>query len=246
MIELVLAAVLGGVVTVVAERILKKRGLLTYSVEHSTVGAAGEDPVFGRVEVSWNGNPLSNLFVSTVELVNASLSDFEGIEVRVFSRDAILLTEKTGIEGTTRVLEWTEEYQAKLHTAGGPAAQHQIDLHSSQRDYHVPTLNRGQTARFSYLTTSAQGASPSLWLDVVHPGVKLKYRVKLNLAFGVAQPVAGIVGLLIGVALLLLAAQFIQPGWILVSAAFGYGLVAQLPGAMAVHAWRRARALVGD
>ncbi len=48
---------LGGIVaTVTAQRILNKRSLLTYFVNHVRVGMSAEDKIFGSVKGTWNGH----------------------------------------------------------------------------------------------------------------------------------------------------------------------------------------------
>ena len=105
-----LSVILGGVITLVTQRILKKRSLLTYFVQHSRVGVSADDSIFGIVRVTWNDNVVANLYSSTLELRNESLKDFDNIIARVFTNNTILLTERTEILGTTRSLKWTTDF----------------------------------------------------------------------------------------------------------------------------------------
>ena len=98
--QFILAAVsvISGVaITLLTQRILEKRGLLTYFVRHSRIGVSADDAIFGIVRVTWNGNMVANLYSSTVELRNESLTDFDNVVVRVFSNDTVLLTERTEV-----------------------------------------------------------------------------------------------------------------------------------------------------
>ena len=108
----------GVVLTLVTQRILGKRGLFTYFVWHNRVGVSADDAVFGTVRVTWNGNVVPNLYSSTVELRNESLADYQNVVVRVFSNDTRLLSERADLMGTTRILEWSEEF---LPSVGSPA-----------------------------------------------------------------------------------------------------------------------------
>ena len=99
-----LAAILGVVITLVTQRILGKRGLLTYFVWHSRVGVSADDAIFGSVRVTWNGNMVANLYSSALELRTESLKDYDNVIVRVFTNDTVLLTERTEVLGTTRIL----------------------------------------------------------------------------------------------------------------------------------------------
>jgi hypothetical protein len=134
--RLVLALISGVVgvgLTLITQSILGKRGLFTYFVWHNRVGVSADDAVFGSVRVTWNNNPVANLYTSMVELRNESLKDYENVVVRVFTNDTILLTERTEIVGTTRYLELTEEFSQRLMVPAGaePTALQQDYTHDS-------------------------------------------------------------------------------------------------------------------
>lgn len=58
-----IASGFGGVIlTLLTQYILNKRGLFNYSVRHDRVSVSADDAVFGSVRVTWNGNPVGNLF----------------------------------------------------------------------------------------------------------------------------------------------------------------------------------------
>ena len=90
----VASGVLGVILTLLTQRILQKRGVFAYFVRHNRVGLSTDDPVFGSVRVTWNDNPVDNLYISTVELRNESLNDYENVAARVFTSDTILLNRK--------------------------------------------------------------------------------------------------------------------------------------------------------
>jgi hypothetical protein len=172
-----ISAVGGIFISLITQQILKKRGVLSYQVNHNRIGFSTDDVVFGSVRVTWNGTEASNLYFSTIEIKNESTLDFENIVIRAYSTDTNLLTEQTQLIGTSHILEWSEKFKEKIHIAdGNVATQPQKDLHSSQREYNIPALNRGQTIRLNYLNSPKNTNSPNIWLDVIHKGVKLIYR----------------------------------------------------------------------
>lgn len=241
------ASAVGGVLlTLVTQQILNKRALFTYIVRHSLVGVSADDAVFGSVRVTWNNNPIANLYSSTVELTNRSMKDYEDVVVRVFTSDTSLLTERTEIVGTTRILKWTDEFAAQLHVEPGhQASQAQLQLVWRQRDYLVPTINRGQMVRFHFLNAAATQNQPSIWLDILHKGVKLRFRVPQNQILGVPQPIAALVGALLGFVLLGVIITFIHSVWLAAFCSLVYGFFAQVPGAYVVKAWRSLRQWLG-
>ena len=82
-VHIAFAGIGGFLLSQLTTKIANRRALFTYSVHHSRVGISTDDVIFGSVRVTYNGNPVSNLFSSTVELVNQSMRDFENITVRL-------------------------------------------------------------------------------------------------------------------------------------------------------------------
>ena len=245
--EIVASAVCGGVVTLLLFRIAKKRGRFSFFVHHNRIAMSADDPIFGKVQVTWNQEPVGNLFLSTVEMKNDSLKDFKDVVVKVFTNDTILLTERTEIVDTTQVLRWSPEFRESLHIAAGGPAPFQMELYNTTREYIVPTMNRGQLIRFAFLNAPGQGVQPSLWLDIVHPGVKLQFRaVPTSEILGVSQPASALVGFLIGLVFLGAVILFVQSTWIAAGLAFLFGSFLVLPGALMIRCWYRLRGLVGS
>lgn len=236
----------GALLMLLTQQILNKRGLFTYFVHHFRVGVSADDAVFGSVRVTWNGNAVANLYSSTVELMNESMKDFEKVVVRAFTNDTILLTERTEIVGTTHIVNWSDEFKKELEVAPGQTpSDAQVDIHSRRRDYLVPVLNRGQVVRFHFLNAARTDKQPSIWLDVLHKGVKLKFQVPQNLILGVAQPRAALVGAILGFILVGIIIASINAVWIAALVSLVYGFVAQVPGAWAIRVWRRIRESFG-
>jgi hypothetical protein len=235
----VIAAVLGAVLTFLIQRLLNKRGLFTYFVWHNRIGVSADDAVFGSVRVTWNNNPVANLYSSTVELRNESLNDYENVIVRVFTSDTVLLTERTEIVGTTHILEWNGPFAGKLAVPpGSQPTPAQMNIYTTQREYLIPTFNRGQLVRFTFFNAGKTEKQPSLWLDIVHKGVKIKFRVAHNKFMGVSQPSAAIVGSLLGFVLLGIVIAFVDTVWVAALISLIYGLLVLVPGALSIKLWR--------
>ena len=225
---------------------MNKRGLFTYSVQHSKVGVSTDDAVFGIVRITWNDNLIIHLYLSTIELKNESLKDYENVVVKVFTDDTNLLTERSELVGTTRILQWTEEFSNKLVVeSGAQPTQEQWDLYRRQREYLLPTMNRGQVVRVAYLNTARTEHQPSLWIDIVHKGVKIKFRAPHNIFMGVPQLHAALVGSALGLLVLGAVIWFIDATWIASAICMVYGLVVMVPGAVCIKSWRWLRDFFG-
>lgn len=237
----------GAILTIVIQKITNKRGLFTYSVQHNIIGVSADDSIFGSVQVIWDNNPVTHLYLSTIELVNQSMTDYESVIVRVFTSSTLLLTEKTELVNTSHVLEWSDDYKAKVEVpAGQKPSEDQVSTFLRQRDYEIPTLNRGQVVRFQYLNSADTEKGPSIWLDIIHKGVKLKFRVVQSRFLGVPQSTAALAGSVLGVIFLGFVIAYAKNIWSATIVAFLFGLFAQIPGAYLIKGWYRLRDLTAN
>jgi hypothetical protein len=243
----VIAGGLGGILTAwLTQRVLNRRGIFSYSVTHNRVGITAEDPVFGSVAVSWNGSTISNLFLSTIEMKNESLNDYEQVIVRAYTSDTKLMTEQTDLLETPNTLEWSEKYKQQMHVEPGDnPTDSQWNLYNGQREYVIPIFNRGQTIKITYLNSAASSTMPNIWLSVAIKGVRLKFRGPQNQILGVPQGQAAFVGVLIGLVVLVALVLLASEPLVIASIAMLYGLVAQIPGAYAIKIMRRVRDAIG-
>ncbi|MBS1188597.1 MAG: hypothetical protein H6R10_389 [Rhodocyclaceae bacterium] len=243
----VVAGGLGGILTAwLTQRVLNRRGIFSYSVTHNRVGITSEDPVFGSVAVTWNGNTISNLFLSTIEMKNESLNDYENVIVRAYTSDTKLMTEQTQLLESPNILEWSEKFRKQLHVeVGNSPTDTQWSIYTGQREYVVPIFNRGQVIRITYLNSAQGSSTPSIWLSATLKGVKLKYRGPQNQILGVPQGQAAFVGVLMGLVILVALALLVSEPWIIATIAMTYGFVAQIPGAYSIKLARRIREAIG-
>jgi hypothetical protein len=238
-----IASALGGIiVAVITQYLLNKRGLFTYYVFHSRVGLSTEDAIYGSVKVTWNENPVSHLYLSTVEITNQSMKDFDSVIVRVFTNNTMLLSQRTEIVGTTRLIDFTEEYKKEIAvTEGSQPTDAQFGLFRRQRDYLVPTMNRGQILRFQFLNAAHSEEQPAIWVDVLHKGVKCKFRIAKNQILGVPQPEAALAGTLVGLVAVGFVIVYAESLPFAALLSFLIGWLVLVPGAYTVKALRKIR-----
>lgn len=155
-IFIAMASAFGGIaVSVITNNWLNRRSLFAYYVYHNRIGLSTDDEIYGSVKVTWNNNPVARLYLSTVELINESTKDFESVTVRVFTNNSLLLTQRAELSGTTRDLDFTEEYKQKIHVPKGKQpTTPQLDLYRRSRDYIIPIMSRGQKVRFELLNAA--------------------------------------------------------------------------------------------
>lgn len=237
----------GGVgAALLTQKFLNKRGLFSYFVEHNRVGMSSQDSIFGDVLVTWNGNTVEHLFLSTVELKNESLNDYEDVVIHTYTNDTKLLTESTQIIETPNVLKWTDNYSAQMKIGeDGVLTESQLDIYRGQREYLIPVFNRGEQVRITYLNSANTSKMPNIWLSATVKGVKIKFQPPQNQVYGVPQARAGIIGAILGFIFLIPLVIFVPNNWAVAFLAFSYGLIAQLPGAGIIKIYRKIRDTIG-
>ena len=221
----------GSLFTITVQLIRNKRGLFSYFVQHERVGITANDNSLGSVAVTWNDRPVPRLYVSTVELKNASLKDYESVLIRVFTNDAMLLTETTYMVGTNRAIHWTPSFAQSLRVEpGSQPTTEQNELFFKQREYLVSTMNRGQLVRLTFLAVPTKDENPNLWLDIVHKGAKLKFRVRQAEYLGIPQPSAALAGAALSAIFYGFVVWLIDSAWAAAGLCLLFALGAQIPG----------------
>ena len=244
---ILVSGVAGALLSWVTQHVLNKRGKFSYCVTHSKVGASTADPIFGNVSVSWNGNPIANLFFSTLELTNESLDDYEYVRITISTSDTWLLSESTNIAGTPYTLKWSDDYQRELQVEpGGTATQQQHNTYMSRREYVIPVFNRGQVVTMNYLNAAHTEAMPHLLMSANVKGAVLKYRMPSQQILGVPIQHAALAGTISGLAAMVPLVFLVGNPWVIASLALIYGLGAQFPGALLVKGLRFARQGIGN
>ena len=233
---------LGNLIAVLRARIKT----LEYTVNHDPIAFSANDAVFGAIQVTWQNHNVTSLFSSRVELSNQTGTDLTNLRIKVYTSDTLLLGQRTEIHGTTHVLRFTDEFAQKLRVPEGqvPSAD-QFNTYNHLREYVVPVLNRGQCVLMTYLTTVPAGKEgPAVWLDMLHPGVRVKYRPMAPQIHGVPTRVAAAVGLAASVVVLALCSLAIAEPWAAAAICLLVGLFAQSVGAFIYRGYVFLKSLV--
>ncbi len=241
-----ISAVGGIVLTVLTQRILNRRSLFTYYVRHVKIGTTVDDPIFGSIRVTWNDAPIEHLYTSTVEFLNESANDYENLTLTVFTNDCYLLSEATAVLDTTQILKFTDSFKQKLASfTGDSAVDDRLNLIMQRREYAIPTMNRRHLIRLVYLTESKTAEQPTVWLDLVHKGVLLRFRIPKPEFLGVPTNSAAMSGLVVGIFLIPLLMGYVSNIWILTYASFGLGAFAMVLGVVVLKIGRSFKTYFG-
>lgn len=219
---------------------------LEYVVHHERIASSSIDPIFGSIQTTWQGNPISNLYTSRVELTNNTSRDFSEVIFKVYTGDIILLTERTEIIGTPRIVEWSPAFKQQMYVQpGGTPTQQQFDVYNRSREYKLPVFNRGQKIAMTYLTAIPPSASgPSVWVDIDHKGIKVEYIPPGPRIHGVPQKVAIGFGLAISAVTFIIFGAYSPDSWLTAFACIFVGLFAQSIGALVYRVLKLLKAIV--
>lgn len=241
-----------------------RRVLLTYHVTHERIGISALDKIHGNVAVTVDGNPVQNLFMSNIRLVNRSMHDVENIEVKVFCgpKDMQLMSEDTHVEGTVEFLKHTAEFEAIKHDLDNAMVgiQNAKNLGDNEevlrlqktvaprwstwktnRWYAVPVMSRGQKIRFTYMTSVLSNTKPIILISCQKAGVRLKYKEPyqpVTHLWGVSLSDAALAGIVISVAAAMLVIYSISIPWLAAFICLVLGFICQIFGAGAVKLYR--------
>jgi hypothetical protein len=204
------------------------------------MGISADDAIFGSVRVTLNGEAVRNLFSSTLEIVNESANDVENLPITVYAGNVSLLSEKSEIVDTTRIVPHSLAYKEAIKIKPGEhPSDEQRKLWASQREYTIPVLNRGQTARFTYLCIAHNGLQPALYVDIQHKGALAEFRPAAPKYMGVPYFNAALTGSVVALAALVALAPINPAGTAIGIVCLVYGLFAVIPGAMMYRAYRK-------
>lgn len=246
LVKLVGAAVVGAITTAFASTVRNKTATLSFTTRSERVAISAEDPIFGSVRVLWQNREVGSLYAATVEIENSTSRDFENLELRVFTdADTSLLTERTGLPGTTYIAEWSDKYKKDIAVPPGEYPtdrQHEIYYHT--REYLLKVFNRGQKLELTYLCATSNGQSPGVFPDLLSRGVRLVYEDAPWLVFGVPVKAARNRGLAVALLAVVFSGILLNSVWTAGIICMLVGLAAQLFGALVYRGERFFRRLI--
>jgi len=243
--------ILGGVVTWLFGKLSAKTGVFRYFVSSTKLATSADDAIFGSVRTTWQGHEVRNLYLVTIEVENSTSRDYENLQFKVFSgAETVLLNQRTEIVDTPYIIRFSGEFESRLHVDDGQVATpEQTEEYSHNREYMLPTLNRGQTMRFSYLCTNPNDDNePNVHISTITKGVRLKWQRTPHLIvrpiFGVPVPVALTRALVLAVVTLFASGMWVSNIWLASAICMFVGLAGQLLGALAYRAERFVRQMI--
>jgi hypothetical protein len=211
---------------------------LKYTVWHLYLGASIEDTPFGKLEMSYNGNPVESLYMSTVVIKNDSKKDISKMELNILCDDSSnILVSQGKNTSSTKKLGFTNEYKQLIKNKEKEDTKEDTKKHK-KRDYFVPVLNRGEVLEFALVVTNVEGVQPIVTVNCDHPGVKIEYKEDGPQIFGIPQKISTIFGLVLSIFISILIILYVPSKVIAVLLAITFGLFASIIGAFIIKVFK--------
>ena len=218
--------------------------VLRWQAGHQPLAVSAQDALFGTIEVRYNGNPVHNLFFTTIDLQNQSNIDLADIDLNIVFQDGtIIYMAHGGVQGSANALPFADPFASDFDRfmklpANDPNRSAIGAILTRRRDFRVPILNRGGVLKIVMLVQAIPGAQPFVNLACDAQGVRLQFQGPQKLLFGVEQNLATLTGLTIGFVIVAgIAAAHLGPA-VTAFAAFAVGCVAAALGVVVVRGFR--------
>jgi len=235
---------LGAIANHLWHRLVGRMTILRWEVQHQHVAASSEVARFGRVQVLYNDEPVTNLRLCIVQLENESSRDLKDVEVTLIYSDGTRFISGGGeLQGAVNWLLFTDRYNDVVTRALEPndnldLDDPDVDYVRTHREYRIPVLNRGIRVNFWFLVIPSPTMAPKLQLFCVHPGVELREKPQQIMLLGVPQNRAIVGGLIIALALTLWIPSTISNPWAIAITSFLFGTGGSLFGVLAIRTYR--------
>lgn len=111
---------------------------------------------------------------------------------------------------------------------GQQPTERQINTYHHSREFLIPVLNRGQKLLVRFLVTAPNAPQgPAIWMESLHPGLKLKYAPNHNQILGVSVKITVSMAIFISLLTFFICMFFTSEVWIAASLCTFVGLFAQ-------------------
>ncbi len=234
-------AVFGAVVVQLWRQYLQRMVTVRWSVTYETLAAGGDSPMWGRIDILHNNQPVGNLLQwCRVEIENESGSrDLLNVVVRLEYEDGTaFLSGGAALEGNNQPLPLAPTFTAEVDRfLATPEADRKPNDFYRRREYLIPVLNRGAKVIALFLVIP-KAFNPPLRVYCNHLSVRFKHQPERPMTFGVVQKQASLTGLSVGCLAAVAISMSLTNVWIAVFVALFVGAYGQLFGVAVIRGWR--------
>lgn len=172
----VISGVVVLIVTQVWARYRHRSTTLRWRALHQPLAIATRDAQHGTVEVTYNGSPANNVYVTSLELHNDSSVDHENVQIIFMASDGCGFLSGVGvIKGCAdKLIPSAAPVQpAQTNTTNAVLAS-RTTIGQNRMEFSIPILNRYTTITFMFLTHAVPGRIVNVQLSCLHKGIRTK------------------------------------------------------------------------
>jgi hypothetical protein len=231
---------LGTIATSLYHTIRNRRTPIYYTTSLERIAESKINGLVGNIEIKWNGYPVSNLYRCTIDIINVSSRDFSDVKFKILSEpETILFEEDSQILNTTEYLRLTNDYINQIRNIQYPEQSNYLRLF---REYLIPIYNRKSVVRTISIFTSTH-KDPMIFVEMLHEGLILKYRHKVDEIIGIPITDTLPVSIIIAVLVLINFSIFTSASPLTVLIILIIGLFATPISALIIMMWRKIKNL---
>lgn len=170
----------GGLIVLIATQIWARyrhrSTMLRWRALHQPLAITTRDAHHGTVQVTYNGSPVTNVYVTSLELQNDSSVDHQNVQLAfIASEGAGFLSGVGVIKGCADKLmpKATSNLSTQMQaTTATPASSKPVV--QNRLEFSIPVLNRYTTITFIFLTHADLGRIVNVQLSCLHQGIRTK------------------------------------------------------------------------
>jgi hypothetical protein len=247
-----LFAIAGGLVTHLWSKYRERRIILSWTANFQRLMPEASDPISSKIQVLVHSRLNQNLYSCQITILNESSRDVDELEILfTFQNSYFVLHDQGSISTSAKTLFRSRDYQntvQEILKLPEPDRQKHIswDYVNTNREFHLPSLNRGSSATFTFLIDSnVPNQVASVIVTSEKKGVKLLSRPAQPHIFGVPLKLATPWGILIAVILVFIVSRFGLSSTKLAFLCFLLGTASLLFGIGLIRMFRLLRTMFG-
>lgn len=245
-------AIIGGLLSHLWSQYRARRITLSWTANFQKISPQGADPIFSKIQVSLNSQTHQNLYSCQLTILNESPRDVEEFDILInFQNSYTILHGQGGISTSAKTLSFSQPFQQTIQIVqqlsdsdrqGHPSYNYVVQ----NREFHLPSLNRGDSAIFTFLIDStAPNQIASVLVTTEKKGVKLLSRPAQPNLFGVSLQLATPVGIIAAILLVFVISYLSLSSTASAFLGFAVGALALLLGLFLIKLFRFLKNIFG-
>lgn len=183
---MLIAALAGGLITIITTKILRKRSRFLVERNDEEFKQGHNLPIGANLRVLHGPREITNFRISRFSIKNESTTDFENVKIRIWSGpDRFILHDIVKKINFMDEIPYHPEFIASLQAdENGQYSDLQTSKYNTQREYLIPTFNRFETVQIVVVSTVETQTQSNVWIEIPHKGIRAVNKYYRTFLFG--------------------------------------------------------------